>query len=230
MGMPGYKQLHGCSQVCQILGVIISSLLHQVPIFLHTRMVLLQTSFCVMQAHGTVAVQALSPRGEYLQPHQLGTGSGWELGSPGAAEKWECFTQRQNPAMLGPSGDHSSNHFVPGASLHGSTESWGTPEHSCSLSCPCQPMSPASSTHVGHAKPSSVYGSAEQAQALHSPRSSVDLETLSGQHTPGVQAVHGPGPVHSQTSVSMCPHQSTLGSGGEMPRRWSQLLLCGANH
>lgn len=57
------------------------------------------------------------------------------------------------------------------------------------------------STHVGHpahAKLSSACASAALAQAPHSPKSSVDVQTPPGQHTaPGVQApCVGSGPVH----------------------------------
>lgn len=90
------------------------------------------------------------------------SGSGWELGSPGAAKKWE-FSLRKKPCdawalwrphwllccatetmtNLGCSGKH----IVPGASLHGSTESSGTPEHGCSLSCHVPADVPTATAH-----------------------------------------------------------------------------------
>lgn len=86
----------------------------------------------------------------------------------------------------------SGKHVVPGASPHGSTESWGTPQHSCSLLCHCQLLSPAQQHTRGTPCTCQTLECGWECQTGTSPTQSQELRGCA--NTP--RAAHT-GPVHT---------------------------------
>lgn len=172
-----------------------------------------------------VAVQALSSRGGNLQPHGQGKHCPAELGSPGVAEKWECFVPCPCHAwalwrlhwLLCCATDTVTNPGCPGKHVV-----LGAPQPSCSLPCHCQLVSPAQQ-HTW--------------DTLHvpNPRVWVGLPNRHRPHTvPRVPWMcrwpQGSTQRPRAHARPLCPHQRRYGSEREMPRRWSQALLFSVNH
>lgn len=119
----------------------------------------------------------------------------WALWRP----RWFLRHATETVTNLGCSGKR----VVLGASPHGGTETLGTSQHSCSLSCHVPADVPSTTAHTWDTlhmqNPPVRVGVPSWQQAPQSPKSSVDVQTPPWQHTPpGVQAPSvGTSPVHT---------------------------------